>query len=76
MHLDAIPDDWRTWGVNAASPAALARTLAAARDEAFLFRTLATLRNDIALFDDVEVLRWHGPVAGFEAVAARLEGRG
>jgi 5'-3' exonuclease len=76
VHLEAIPDDWRTWGVNAASPAALARTLAAARDEAFLFRTLATLRTDIALFDDVEVLRWHGPVAGFEAVAARLEGRG
>jgi 5'-3' exonuclease len=27
-HLEAIPADWRTWGVNAASPAALSATLA------------------------------------------------
>src|SRR6266496_3218441 len=27
-HLEAIPDDWRTWGVNASSPSALAQTLA------------------------------------------------
>src|SRR5215204_3262262 len=24
-HIESIPDDWRTWGVNAASPAALAQ---------------------------------------------------
>src|SRR5688572_22586317 len=48
-HLEAIPADPRTWNVNAASPAALARTLQAHRDDAFLFRTLATLRTDVPL---------------------------
>ena len=60
VHLEAIPDDWRTWGVNAMNPAALARTLANERDRAFLFRDLATLRTDIPLFDSVEDLRWKG----------------
>ena len=71
-HLEAIPDDWRTWGVNAANPGALARTLAGSREHAFLFRTLATLRTDIPLFHDVEELRWTGPTPQFEATAERL----
>jgi 5'-3' exonuclease len=61
-HIENIPDDWRTWGVNAASPAALAMTLARDRDRALLFRTLATLREDVPLFDTVDELRWEGPV--------------
>ena len=59
-HLEAIPADWRTWGVNAASPAALACTLAAERDRAFLFRDLATLRTSIRLFDSVDDLHYAG----------------
>jgi len=73
-HLEAIPEDWRTWGVNALNPAALARTLAARQAEAHLFRTLATLREDLPLFDDVESLRWDGPRPEFEALAATLDG--
>ena len=73
-HLEAIPDDWRTWGVNAASPAALARTLAAQQADARLFRHLATLKTDIPLFTDVESLRWTGPRPEFEALAALLDG--
>ena len=73
--LEAIPSDWRTWGVNAANPAALAQTLARERDHAFLFRDLATLRTDVELFEDVETLRWTGPAPEFAAVAERLEGR-
>ena len=61
-HLEQIPDDWRTWGVNAARPAALARTLATERDHAFLFRDLATLRTDIPLFATIDELRWQGPI--------------
>jgi len=61
-HLEHIPDDWRTWGVNAANPAALARTLARDRDRARLFRDLATLREDVPLFSSVDELRWEGPV--------------
>jgi len=75
-HLESIPEDWRTWGVNATNPAALARTLAEERDHAFLFRDLATLRTDIPLFDSVEELHWKGPTRSFAALAARLDGNG
>jgi 5'-3' exonuclease len=61
-HLEQIPADWRAWGVNAASPASLAATLARDRERALLFRTLATLREDVPVFDTVEQLRWEGPV--------------
>jgi 5'-3' exonuclease len=61
-HLENIPDDWRAWGVNAASPAALAATLARDRERALLFRRLATLREDVPLFESVDELRWEGPV--------------
>jgi 5'-3' exonuclease len=72
-HLEAIPEDWRTWSVNASNPAALARTLAAERDRAFLFRDLATLRTHLPLFESVETLEWHGPTEAFAAVAERLQ---
>jgi 5'-3' exonuclease len=71
-HLEAIPEDFRTWTANPANPAGLARNLAAQREEAFLFRTLATLRENLPLFDDVEALRWTGPTERFEVLAARL----
>ena len=48
-HLEAIPEDWRMWKVNAANAAALAATLVRDREQAMLFRDLATLRSDIAL---------------------------
>jgi 5'-3' exonuclease len=72
-HLEAIPDDFTTWGVNAANPGALARTLKKDRELAFLFRELATLRTDIHLFDSVEDLRWTGPRQGFAELAAAFE---
>jgi 5'-3' exonuclease len=71
--LEDIPGDWREWRVNAASPAALALTLARDRDNAFLFRTLATLRTDVPVFEDVEELRWNGPTEGFAALAAEFD---
>lgn len=72
-HLESIPADWRTWGVNAANPAALALTLARERDRAFLFRDLATLRTDIPLFDSVDRLKWTGPTPAFQALAQRFD---
>ena len=42
------------------------------RELALLFKTLATLRTDAALFDDVEALRWRGPVEGFASGAERF----
>jgi 5'-3' exonuclease len=61
-HIERIPDDWRTWGVNAGKAASLAATLARDRDQALLFRTLATLREDIPLFESIDELCWKGPV--------------
>jgi 5'-3' exonuclease len=72
-HLETIPADWRTWGVNASRPGALALTLAEERDRAFLFRDLATLRTHLPLFDSVDELHWTGPSAEFEQIAARLD---
>ena len=61
-HIERIPDDWRTWGVNAGKAASLAATLARDRDQALLFRTLATLREDVPLFESIDELCWKGPV--------------
>jgi 5'-3' exonuclease len=72
-HIDAIPDDWRTWKVNATGAATLAATLVREREYALLFRTLATLRTDIPVFDAVDDLRWNGPTPTFEPLAERLQ---
>jgi 5'-3' exonuclease len=72
-HLESIPEDWRTWAVNVASPAALALTLARERDLAYLFRNLATLRSDLKLIESAEDLRWRGPTPAFGPLAARLD---
>jgi len=73
LHLEAIPADSKTWGVNAAGAGALARTLERERDRAFLFRDLATLRTNIPLFQSVDELHWTGPTDAFPALAARLD---
>jgi 5'-3' exonuclease len=73
LHLEAIPPDSRDWRVNATNAGALAHTLQNDMQNALLFRTLATLRTDIPLFEDVEQLRWKGPMPAFEKMAARLD---
>jgi 5'-3' exonuclease len=72
-HLESIPKDWREWHVNVASASVLATTLSNQMDRAVLFRTLATLRTDIDLFNDVDELRWNGPIPAFADIAARLD---
>jgi 5'-3' exonuclease len=72
-HLDAIPDDWRTWQANVANPAGLAQTWLRARARAVLFRTLATLRTDVPVLESIEQLRWRGPTPAFAAMAARFD---
>jgi 5'-3' exonuclease len=71
-HLESIPADWRTWGVNVNNPAALAATLERERDAVLLFRALATLHTDIPVFGTVDDLEWHGPRPEFAALAQRL----
>jgi 5'-3' exonuclease len=72
-HLESIPTDAGTWGVNAARAGALAVTLATQRDRALLFRDLATLRTDLPLFDNLDDLCWVGPTPAFAAFAERLD---
>jgi 5'-3' exonuclease len=72
-HIESIPADYREWHVNAASPGALAATLAREREHALLFRVLATLRTDVPVFDDVDELRWTGPTPAFPPIAAAFD---
>ncbi len=72
-HLESIPADWRSWGVNATRPAALSAILEQQREQAFLFRDLATLRTDVPVFDNIDALRWDGPTPAFASIAARLD---
>src|SRR5687768_2407103 len=74
-HLESIPADPRTWGVNASSPVVLAQTLARERDRALLFRDLATLRTQLPLFESVDALQWQGETPAFADLAARLDAR-
>lgn len=71
-HLDLIPQDWRTWGVNVRA-AALSITLEKDRALAMLFRDLATLRTDIPVFDSVEDLEWKGPTPAFDRFKSRFD---
>src|SRR5262245_60780223 len=72
-HLENIPADWRSWGVNCARPGALSVTLEKDRELAMLFRNLATLRTEVPVFESVDELEWHGPQKAFAAIKARLD---
>jgi 5'-3' exonuclease len=72
-HLDAIPDDPESWTVTVRGAPALAKELAARRDEAELYRTLATLRTDVPLGEDLRCLRYDGPDGSeLEALAEEI----
>jgi 5'-3' exonuclease len=72
-HLETIPKDWRTWGVNVLNPRALSETLQSNWDQAMLFKDLATLRNDIPLFTSVDELQWTNATDAFPSLAERLD---
>jgi 5'-3' exonuclease len=72
-HLEAIPEDYREWRVNASSAATLAAMLERDRKLAYLFRDLATLRTEIPVFDSVDELAWRGPTDRFAPLAARFD---
>ena len=71
-HIDLIPRDWRTWGVNVRA-GALSVTLEKDRAVAMLFRDLATLRTDIPVFESVDELEWKGPTPAFDQFKARFD---
>ncbi len=71
-HLENIPADWRTWGVNCARPGALSLALEENRELVMLFRSLATLRTEVPVFDSVDQLEWHGPTPAFDQFKVRF----
>jgi 5'-3' exonuclease len=72
-HLELIPKDWRTWGVNVARPGALSITLEKDRALALLFRDIATIRTNIPVFESVDDLEWKGPTPAYDAFKARFD---
>jgi 5'-3' exonuclease len=73
QHINLIPADWRSWGVNVTRPGALSIALEKDRPLAMLFRDLATLRSDIEVFNSVDELEWKGPTPAFDAFKARFD---
>jgi len=73
QHIEAIPPDPISWGVQLRGADRLSATLEEQRDLAYLFRDLATLRTNEPLFASVEALRWPGPTPAFQQTAAYLE---
>ena len=71
-HIDAIPDNYREWGLDVARAASLAATLTSGRDRARLFRQLATLRMDVPVFSSVDELEWRGPTPALSELRGRL----
>jgi 5'-3' exonuclease len=71
-HIDAIPDDYRAWGLDVTRGASLAATLRRDRAQARLFRQLATLRTDVPVFESVDDLKWRGLTPVLPAIRRRL----
>lgn len=71
-HIENIPDDGTTWGVNVRA-GALSATLKREREQALLFRKLATIRLDVPVFESVDELEYQGPTPAFAAIKDRLE---
>lgn len=71
-HIEAVPDDYRLWGVPVARLGSLSATLKNERSKAELFRRLATLSTDISVFDAVDDLAWRGPTPALAPLRRRL----
>lgn len=60
-HLENIPSDHETWGIQVRGAATLAANLNARQDDALLYRQLATLRLDVPIEESVDDMEWRGP---------------
>ncbi len=59
-HIEAIPDDARTWRTSVRGADRLAAALASRRGEAALYKQLATLRTDVPPAESLAELEWRG----------------
>jgi 5'-3' exonuclease len=71
-HIENIPEDGTTWGVNVRA-SSLAATLKRDRHLALLFRDIATIRVDVPVFESVDELEFQGPTPAFAAIKNRLD---
>jgi 5'-3' exonuclease len=72
--IAAIPDDAARWDIPVRGKDALARELAARREEAALYELLATLRTDVPLAESLDDLAFKGPdEAAMAELLAELE---
>jgi len=71
-HIENIPDDGTTWGVNVRA-GSLSATLKRDREQALLFRMIATIRLDVPVFESVDELEYQGPTPAFAAIKERLD---
>lgn len=71
-HIENIPDDGTTWGVNVRA-GSLSATLKRDREQALLFRKIATIRLDVPVFESVDELEYQGPTPAFAAIKDRLD---
>lgn len=65
VHLDEIPLDGTAWPSEVRGAKRLSAALREHLEAARLYRRLATLRDDVPLEEDLEVLRYRGPSAGW-----------
>lgn len=71
-HIEDIPDEGTTWGLNVRA-GSLAATLKRDRHLALLFRDIATIRTDVPVFESVDELEYQGPTPAFTAIKERLD---
>lgn len=72
-HIEEIPENPSTWGVDVRSAVKLAATLKVNAEAAQLFKHLATLRIDRSLLNSVDELAWRGPTEDFVAICAEID---
>jgi 5'-3' exonuclease len=71
-HIESIPDDLSTWGLDAGRAKRLAEALRAHWEEVLLYRRLATLRYDVPIHERLADLEWRGAHRHLERLCAEL----
>jgi 5'-3' exonuclease len=74
VHIEQIPPAAGQWDITVRSGAKLAKVLQDQLEDALLFRTLATLQPDAPVSATVDDMAWRGPLDGFAALAASMDG--
>ncbi len=59
-HVEAIPKDYRLWGLGLGRAERLAESLHSHAKQVLLYRELATLRTDVPLDEELADLEWRG----------------